>query len=457
MRDLTEGSIPKHLFGMAAFIGFGLLVQTAYVLVDLYFVSHLGGTIVAGVASAGSTMFAVMAASQLVSVGALSLIAQAAGRKDAADGQLIFEQALSMGLVLGVVTLAFGYALGGQGVSLLAADEPTAASARTYFYAFLPSLAIMFPGAALGSALRATGVVAAPMVIQSLTVIVNIILAPILIAGWLTGHPMGAMGAGLASSIAAVVGAILMLSRFNAMQSYLRLHLSLAPRFGVWRRIATVGLPATAEFALLFLISAVVYFSIRHFGAEAQAGFGIGSRVSQSIFLPAMAIAFAASPVAGQNFGARRGDRVRATFRHAALIGSAIMFTLTLLCHIAPELLILPFTHDPKIVAVAVDYLRMTSWNFVAVGLVFACSGMFQALGNTIPALISSGSRVLTFAVPVLWLSFQPWATLHDFWAVSVASVALQAVTSLLLLRHEMKRKLVWKDDAVVVPEVAIP
>lgn len=457
MRDLTEGSISKHLFSMAAFIGFGLLVQTAYVIVDLYFVAHLGGPVVAGVAAAASTMFAVLAASQLVSVGALSLISQAAGRKDAADGQLIFEQALSLGIFAAIATLLIGYSVGGQGVSLLAADAETAANARIYFYAFLPSLAIMFPGAAFSSALRATGVVAGPMVIQSLTVIANIILAPILIAGWGTGHPMGAMGAGLASSIAAVLGALLFIVRFNKLQAYLKLHVSLAPDFAVWRRIAAVGLPSTGEFSLIFIIQSVLYWAIRHFGAEAQAGFGIGSRVSQAIFLPAMAIAFAASPIAGQNFGARRGDRVRATFRHAAIIGSAIMLLLTLLCHVRPDLLVRPFTQDPAIIAVSVDYLQMTSWNFVAMGIIFATSGMFQALGNTLPSLVGSGSRLFTFAVPVIWLSFQPWATLHHFWYVSVGSVTLQALTNYVLLRRELNRKLVWNEDAVIVPEVAIP
>ena len=53
------------------------------------------------------------------------------------------------------------------------------------------------------------------------------------------------------------------------------------------------------------IFSGVIYWIIRDFGAAAQAGFGIGSRVMQAIFLPAMAIAFAAAPIAGQNFGAR--------------------------------------------------------------------------------------------------------------------------------------------------------
>jgi putative MATE family efflux protein len=436
---MTQGAIWRHLLGMAAFIGAGLLVQTLYLLVDLYFVSHLGREAVAGVAAAGACTFLVMAASQLVGVGALSLISQAVGRKDPADAQQVFSQALSLSLLMGALFLAIGYVVGGAATRAVTADQGAALAARSYLYAFLPSLAALFPMSAMGSALRAGGVVGPPMLLQSATVLLNAVLAPVLIAGWGTGHPLGVAGAGLASSIATLLGLIALATLFNRLQPHLVLRpRALAPRPEVWRRICGVGLPASGELLLLFVVTSVVYWCIRGFGAQAQAGFGIASRVMQSIFLPAMAVAFACAPIAGQNFGARQADRVRSTFAHAAVIGSLIMLALTLLCQLGPQVLVAPFTRDPAVISVAVGYLRVSSFNFVAVGLVFACSGMFQAFGDTRPSLISSASRLLTFVVPAIWLSVQPRAQLHDFWRLSVASVTLQAVASLLLLRRQM-------------------
>jgi len=134
-------------------------------------------------------------------------------------------------------------------------------------------------------------------------------------------------------------------------------------------------------------------------------------------------------------------DRVRATFRAAAIIGSVIMVVLTLICQIKPEWFVRGFTQDPAVVAVAAEFLRYISWNFVASGLIFTCSGMFQALGNTVPALLSSASRIVTFALPVLWLSRQPDFQLHYVWITSMVTVALQAVLSLLLLRGQLQRR----------------
>lgn len=193
---------------------------------------------------------------------------------------------------------------------------------------------------------------------------------------------------------------------------------------------------------MIFVTTGVCYWSIRHFGPQAQAGYGIGARTMQAVFLPAMAVAFATGPIAGQNFGARNPQRVRDTFRHAAVIGGVIMFAVTLLCQISPHILVQPFSGDPAVVEVATEFLRIASWNFVAVGLTFCCSGMFQALGDTRPALLSSASRLLTYVVPAIWLSGQRWASLRDFWYLSLASIIAQALIALWLLRRQLHHKL---------------
>jgi len=193
---------------------------------------------------------------------------------------------------------------------------------------------------------------------------------------------------------------------------------------------------------MMFVILGVIYLVIRPFGPSAQAGFGIGGRVMQAIFLPVMAVAFAVTPVAGQNFVAGRFDRVRETFRTAAILSSALMLLITLICQWHPEWFIHVFTRAPDVVAVGAPYLRITSWNFIATGLIFTCSGLFQALGNTWPSLLSSASRLITFVVPVVLLSRQPHFGLVQVWHLSVATVALQAVTSLTLLVREFGRKL---------------
>jgi Na+-driven multidrug efflux pump len=216
-----------------------------------------------------------------------------------------------------------------------------------------------------------------------------------------------------------------------------------APRLRLWLRVFNIGLPAGGEFALMFGYMAIIFWIIRTFGAAAQAGFGVGSRVMQAIFLPAMAVAFATAPIVGQNFGAQKPVRVRATFRSAAFMTCGVMLVLTLMCQLQSAWLIRPFSTEPDVVAVGAQFLTIISWNYVASGIIFTCSSTFQGLGNTWPSLASSASRLITFVGPAIWISRQPWFQLHHLWYLSVATISVQAVTSLVLLRREFQRRLI--------------
>jgi len=443
MRDLTQGPIPGHLIAMAAPIAAGMLAQTLYLLIDLYFVAQLGDAALAGVGAAGIAMFVVMALTQTLGVGTMALVSQAVGRKDPEDADLVFNQALSLALVCTGGTLVIGYLLTDAYMRTVGADPATIDAGATYLRWFLPGLALQYVNIVMMSGLRGTGVVQPTMIVQIATVLLNALLAPILIAGWLTGHPMGVAGAGLASSIAVAAGALMLGGYFRKLEKYIRFRPALwKPRFPVWGRMINIGLPAGGEFGFMFIYIAVMYWVIRDFGAAAQAGFGLGTRLMQSIFLPAMAIAFATGPIAGQNFGAKQFTRVRETFYAAAKISVVLMLGMTLLAQWRPEWLVQGFTKDAEVIEVASHFLRLISFNFVASALIFTCSGIFQGLGHTWPALAATASRIVTFIIPVIWISTLPGLKIDHVWYVSVASVWLQAMLSLLLLHRTMRQRL---------------
>jgi MATE family, multidrug efflux pump len=292
--------------------------------------------------------------------------------------------------------------------------------------------------------LRGTGVARPTMTAQLVSVGVNVVLAPILIAGWGTGRPLGVAGAAIASCIAVATSAVMLARHFIKSDAFVRLHGALwRPDRVVWRKILTLGGPAGGELAFTFIYIAIVYWAIRDFGAAAQAGFGIALRIMQSLYLPAFAVAFASTPVGGQNYGAHRPERVRETFRSAALIVGVLMAALTLLCQIVPAGMLRIFSQDPEVVAIGANFLRIVSWNLVPYGLAWTCSGLFQALGNTVPSFISMASRILTFAIPVAALSFYGGFRIEQVWYLWVVSVVVQCLISFRLLRAKFRAKLV--------------
>ena len=388
-------------------------------------------------------MFVVMALTQMLGVGAMALVSQAVGRKDHDDADLVFNQSLSLAGFCTAGTIFGGYWLAGHYMQTVGADAATVEAGTTYLYWFMPGLALQYVNIVMMSGLRGTGVVQPTMIVQIATVLLNALLAPILIAGCLTGHPMGVAGAGLASSIAVAAGSLMLGGYFRKLEKYIRFRPALwKPRLPVWGRMINIGLPAGGEFGFMFVYIAVMYWVIRDFGAAAQAGLGLGTRLMQSIFLPAMAIAFATGPIAGQNFGAKQFTRVRETFYVAAKISVVLMLAMTLFAQWRPEWLVQVFTKDPEVIEVASHFLRLISFNFVASALIFTCSGIFQGLGHTWPALAATASRIVTFMVPVIWISTLPGLKIDHVWYVSVASVWLQAMLSLYLLHRTMRQRL---------------
>jgi putative MATE family efflux protein len=443
MKDLSAGSIPRHIATMSIQMGIGILVQTLYFFTDLYFVSKLGDAAIAGVTSAGNLWFVVLALTQVLNVGTVALVSHAVGAQQRERANLIFNQSLGLSLAMGAFVFVAVYAVVGTYMRTVAADEATARAGIEYLYWFAPGLALQFPMVAMFATLRATGMIKPTVVLQIISVLVNVALAPVLIVGWGTGHAMGPAGAGLASSISCVVGIVLSAYYFHRHEKYVSVHREqLRAQFPLWGRITLIGLPVGLEFFLMSIVMAVIYWVIRDFGAAAQAGFGVGQGVMRIIMLPAMAVAFAAAPIAGQNFGALRPERVRETFKWTVMFSILIMMLLTVVCQFASPFFMHIFTHEEAVVLVGVQMLVITSWNFAANGLIFSCSSMFQALGNTWPTIVSSAIRLVLFVVPTLWLSTRPDFALVDVWYVSVASMFLQAFVSYGLLRREFQRKL---------------
>jgi putative MATE family efflux protein len=420
-----------------------MIFQTLYVLVDLFWVGRLGTDAIAAVGLSANLSFIVIAITQVLAVGATTLVSHAAGTKDQERAILLFNQSQVLSMVVGILFLGIAMALRHQYAAGQSATEGMRIATEEYLLWFIPAMALQFAMVAMGAALRGTGNFKPGMYVQTGTVIINIVLAPFLIFGWGPFPQMGVSGAAVATLLAIVVGVVWISFYFIDANAYLRFHAgSWRPQLRVWWQMLRIGLPAGAEFALMGIYMAVVYAITRPFGAAAQGGFTIGLRIVQSAFLPVVALAFAVAPVAGQNFAARKGDRVRAAFKAAAGMAAGVMLvTATAIFAGAPQMMRV-FTSDPDVVGVGVEYLRIVALTTVASGVTFVSSSMFQAMGNTIPSLATSALRLLVSIVPVILLSRAAGFHLAWIWYISAVAVFLQMSVNLFLLRREFRVKL---------------
>src|SRR6266496_1468688 len=396
MKDLTQGSVTRHLLHMSAFLATSMVAQTLYLLADLYWVGHLGKEAIAAVGVAGNVTMVVLALTQMLGVGTTTLISQAAGRKDQTQAELVFNQSFVMSILIALALRVVGFIVRPAYCDWLSADTETATLAKAYLLWFLPGLLLQFSLVALCSVLRATGIIKPTVGFQVFSVLLNIVLAPLVFFGIGSWPRLGVTGAALATFISILVADVLIVIYFEKKYHYLRFRFPLfRPHTKIWEGMLRIGVPAGAEFLLLFVYIVLVYAIIRGFGPEAQAGFGVGARVMQALFLPVVALSFAVSPVVGQNFGGRRADRVRHSVYSAIGIASLMMLVLTLIAFLVPGTLIRIFSRDPRVIAFGSEYLRIVSLNFISAGIVFVTSSIFQGIGNTLPPLFSSMTRLI--------------------------------------------------------------
>jgi putative MATE family efflux protein len=459
MKDMTEGSVTRHLLHMASFMAVSMVVQTLYLLADLYWVGTLGKEAIAAVGLSGNFMMVILALTQMLGVGTTTVISHAAGRKDQPHAELSFNQSTVLALVVALLFGLCSFPFRWQFSVAMSADAATATQAAAYLGWFIPALMLQFPLVSLGSALRATGIIKPAVGIQVLSVILNIIFAPLLIFGIGPLPRMGVAGAAFATFLSILIGNVLMIVYFEKSYKYLRFRFSQwKPQIKIWWSMLRIGIPAGAEFALMAVYIVVVYAIIRRFGAAAQAGFGVGARVMQAMFLPVIAVAFSVAPVVGQNFGGRRADRVRQTFYSALLITCGVMVLLTVLSQFGASIFIRGFSSDPSVIAFGSEYLQIISLNFIAMGIVFTSSSVFQGIGNTWPPLVSSATRLLFFAIPAVILSTRPDFHIKQAWYLSVVSILIQAAANLVLLRREFQKRLVFPEaDMATVAGAATP
>jgi Na+-driven multidrug efflux pump len=235
MQDLTTGSLSRHLVKTMSFALVSMVFQTLYVLIDLYWVARLGTDAVAAVAVSSNLIFIVVAATQMLSVGTTTMVAHAVGRKDRDHACLVFNQSQVLCLLVALLFLAGGMAFRTQYAQRLSADTETATLAAQYLLWFIPAMALQFSLTVMAAAMRGAGNFKPGMIVQSATIILNIVLAPVLVFGWGTGRPLGVAGAAIATFVAVVIGVAWLATYFAAPDSYLKFHVpDWRPRLPLW-------------------------------------------------------------------------------------------------------------------------------------------------------------------------------------------------------------------------------
>lgn len=438
--DLTAGPILKTLIKLAAPVTIGMLMFTVYLVVDLIFVGRLGPEAVAALSIAGNAFFIHLGLSSILGTGGMVLIAHAFGRKEYERASNVFKQSILLALIVGAAEAACGLLIapayikffGGTGKSLLWGIQ--------YFQIFAVSFLFMILLYTIGNCFRGMGDTRTPMIIMLQANLLNILLDPILIFGWLGLPSMGVRGAALASLITQIYALGIYGYHIFVKGSHIQVKGKWRLSAGIVRKSLFIGVPSGMNHLLLAANLLITYRVISSYGTAAIASVGIGFRILQAIYIPVIALASAMAAIVGQNYGAGNCDRIASVFKRTWTISMVFMILCTLVCRLLPGTIIGIFSSDSEVIRFGVIYLMIFSLGNVMVGTIMVTGAAFQGLGKTYPSLAGAILDNVLFAGLVFTLpAFFNWG-IQSIWWIKVTTAAIESLVVALWLKGELQR-----------------
>lgn len=438
--DLTQGSIPKILVKLSLPLVFAMLMQILNLMADLYFVSRLGPDAVAALSISANAFFIIYGLSFIIGTGGMALIAQAVGRKDEEQAGRVFQQSLILSLISGSITCLIGLSIARPYIDFLGGKEKAFQWGVEYFQVFSVSFLVLQMLFVMGSCYRGTGDTKTPMIIVIQSTVLNVVLAPFLIFGWLGLPSLGVRGAAIASLLAQLYGLAIYIFLIFVKGSPLRIRERWRLDTDIIKRSLSIGVPSGLSFFFLALNMLITYRVMSVYGTPALASVGIGSRVLQALYLPVVAITSSMAAIIGQNYGAGHYRRIRETLRTGWGLSSGVMILGSILCWMLPTSLIRIFSNDPDVLLYGNIYITIVSLGNVMVGTIMAISAVFQGLGKTYPTFLGAAIDNALFALFVFTLpAYFSWGV-EAIWWIKLGTAGIEMFFDGEWLRQELQR-----------------
>ena len=423
-RKLTEGAPGKAIIELAIPMMAGMVALISYNIADTWFVSKLGTMQLAAISFTFPVAFIVGALVMSLGIGVSSVVARLFGAEELGEVKRIATHAMVLGVASGLAIALLGYLTIEPVFLLLGADETTLPLIHEYMSIYYFGGVFLVVPMMGNSVLRASGDTKTPAAIMTSAAIVNVILDPIFIFGYFGVPRMEIAGAAIATVLANVATLFVSVGVLHFRERLIAIHDFHAHKIlDSWRRILHVGIPTLTSSLMAPVTTAFVTAQVARFGQEAVAGFGVSSRVEGLSLLVMMSVSAALTPFVGQNFGARRYDRVSGglTFvnRFAQIYGLAVAVMLLFASSYVGRL----FTEDPVALGASKLYLNIVPWTYGFLGMSMAANAAFNAMGKPVAAMFVSLSRTLLVYVPLAWILSQFFGLPGIFFAAACANV----------------------------------
>ncbi|QSW98965.1 MATE family efflux transporter [Haloterrigena alkaliphila] len=385
--DLTDGDIARPLFYLSLPIIVTNLLQTAYNLIDTFWLGQYSTDALAAISFAFPMVFLLISVGMGLSVAGSVLVAQHIGAGEEAEAEYAASQTVALSLLGALILGVVGYVFVEDLLGLLGASSDVLPLATDYMQVISLGMAFMFGFFVFIALMRGYGDTITPMLVMFGSVLLNVVLDPFLIFGWGPFPELGIQGAAIATvfsrALALVVGLAIMFGGARGVRIRLR---EMRPDLSFAKKLVGIGFPASLEGMGRALSINLLLVIVAFFPDTVVAAYGIGTRVFSVIFLPAIAVARGVETMTGQNVGAGKPERAKAAADFAARTMFVVLGVLGVVAWLGARPIVDVFTTDPEVVDIGVTFLRYVAPSFGFIGVMRAYNGSFRGTGKTLTA-----------------------------------------------------------------------
>lgn len=422
--DLTEGNILKKLLILALPIMGTSLIQMAYSLTDMIWIGVLGSRAVTAVGTAGFFTWLAAAFIIIPRIGAEVGVAQSVGRKDKEETKSYIRHSIQMNVVLavfyGLSLIVFRrqligfFNIKGDDIITMAISYLVIISAGMVFFFLPPVLTAIFNG---------HGDSHTPFIINTIGLGANIILDPLLILGLGPFPTLGVAGAAFATIFAQFVVSVIFVIVIRKRTDYFAgLNFLQKPDWGHIARIVRLGAPVALQSGAFTVIAMVIARILAAWGSTPIAVQSVGSQIESISWMTAGGFQTALSAFVGQNYGAKKWDRIYKGYFTAIGAISVIGLITTSLLVFLPGPIFSIFIREPEVVKDGIIYLRILGLSQLFMCIEIATAGAFNGLGKTIPPSIV-GIAMNALRIPGALLLSMGLGLTGVWWSISISSI----------------------------------
>lgn len=399
--DMTVGSPVRHLIIFAVPALIGNIFQQIYNLADSIIVGRfIGADALAAVGSTSSITFLFFALCNGIGSGGGIICSQFYG---AHDNDKVKNCIVNTGLIMLIVPFLFGtiaFIFAPALLRLLNTPEDILSDAAMYIRYMSVSLLFVSLYNYLAAMLRALGDSRSPLYFLIISTILNVALDILFVysLGW------GIKGAAIATIIAQFTAAIscaIYAYKTNAFFKLKKSDFNFSVQMGY--KVLRLGVPISLQYALISISSMALQRVVNSYGTVVVAAFTATCRIEQLIHQPYSTLGASLSTYCGQNYGAKKMDRVYMGYRKGLLIMIVVTSVMTFVMQLFGGAITGMFVSDADVIKLGTMGLRITSWFYPALGLIYVVRGVLTGMGDAFFALFNGIVEVIgRFTVPIL-------------------------------------------------------